>query len=84
MSQSGIAGIVLILMIFILIAIPCTLISLLGYKMLNKLAYHPSKTPGIQLSIFWQLIVIEGFSVILLLLFYLAFSQSGAEGGLTL
>ena len=77
MSQSGIAGIVLIGMIFILIAIPCTLISFLGYKMLNKLAYFPSKNPGIQMSIFWKLILIEGFSIILLLLFYIVFSQTG-------
>lgn len=47
-------------MIFgIIIIVPCVLVALLGRKLIDKLGAYPSKAPEIQLSICWQLVVIE-------------------------
>ena len=68
-------GIILISVLFVIMAIPCIGISLLGYKMINKLGYFPSKTPAIQTSILVQLLIVELISIALLLTFYHALTE---------
>ena len=68
-------GIALIMIFLVLMAVPCTGAALLGYKMINKLSYFPSKTPAIQKSILVKLIIIEIISLTLLMLFYHAMTD---------
>jgi len=70
-------GVILIAVIAIIMAVPCVGVALLGSKMINKLAFFPSKTPAIQKSILIKLIVIELISVALLLAFFHALSDYG-------
>ncbi len=69
-SETLQTGLTLITIIFIMIAIPCTAAAILGYKMLKKLSYYPSKTPAIQTGIFLKLVFVEVISFGLLLIFY--------------
>lgn len=65
------AGLFFIIIFTFIVLIPCVLIAIIGYKMITRLGYFPSKTPAIHLSIVWQLISIELISITaLLLLFY--------------
>ena len=64
------AGILLISIVLIIIGVPCTAIAWLGLKVIKKLSYYPSKTPAVQLSILFKLLVIEVISVALMLMFY--------------
>jgi len=66
----GSTGLIFILVFFILIIIPCAGIIWIGTKLLNKLGRYPSKTPAIQLSIIWPLIIIEVVSFTLLVGFF--------------
>ena len=52
-------GVVFILIFLFLIVLPCTGVAWIGYRMIHRLGQFPSKTPEIQLSIFFQLIAIE-------------------------
>ena len=69
------ARIILVIIWFIIIAIPCIGTALLGRKMLNKLAYFPSKTPAIHMDILGWLVVVEIVAVTLLLTFYRVFQE---------
>ena len=79
MYDSWTAGLVLVVIVFVVVTLPCVFIGILGYKMLNKLAYYPSKNPAIQMSIFFWLILVEVVSVTLLLLFYQMFADYSSE-----
>lgn len=79
MSESWVAGITLITIIFVIIGIPCIFIAVLGFKMLNKLAYFPSKNPAIQTSIFFWLVMIEIVAFTMLMIFYHVFSDYSAQ-----
>ena len=70
MSESWLMGIVLNGIVFVIISIPCVGVCILGKKMINKLSYYPSKNAPIQMSILIPLMILEIFSVTLLLLFY--------------
>ena len=63
-------GIILISIFFIIMAVPCIGVAWIGYRMLNQLGQHPSKTPAIQMSIFLKLIVIELVSFGMIIGFY--------------
>ena len=65
-----IAGLIFVGMYFFVIVLPCALIALIGYRMITKLGNMPSKTPAIQLTIFWKLVAIEIVALILLLTIY--------------
>ncbi len=67
-------GIIFIGIFLIIILIPCLGVSIMGYRMIQKLGYQPSQTPVIQMSIFLKLIVLEIISFILLIGFYRIFS----------
>ena len=69
------ARVILVVIWFIIIAIPCIGTALVGRKMLNKLAYFPSKTPAIHMSTLGWLMVIEIVAVTLLLTFYRVFQE---------
>ena len=81
MSEAWVAGIILITLVFIIIAVPCVFIAFLGYKMLNKLAYFPSKNPAIQMSILFWLMIVEVASVTMLLTFYHVFADYSKDQG---
>lgn len=70
MSETWSVGIVMIAIVFVIVAIPCLFTGWLGYKMLKKLAYFPSKNPAIQMGIFLKLLIVEVVSITLLLVFY--------------
>jgi hypothetical protein len=57
-----------------IIIIPCFLVAMIGRKMIDQMGQYPSKTPFIQMSIFYKLVLIEVFAFTLLLLFYHFFS----------
>lgn len=77
MSETWSAGLILIGLVLIIIIIPCIFIGVLGSSMLNRLAYYPSKTPAIQMSIFFWLMLSEVVSITLLLMFYHVFADYG-------
>ena len=54
----------------VLLFLPCVVVAILGYQMIDKLGHYPSKTPAIQLSIFLKLVVTEVVSFGLILVFY--------------
>ena len=80
MDQTLFTALTLVFGVLVIIAVPCVFISVLGYKMLNKLAYYPSKNPAIQMSILGWLIVVEVVSVTLLLIFYQVLTKRDTEG----
>ncbi len=69
------ARILFVIIWLVIVAIPCIGISILGTKMLNKLAYFPSKTPAIHMSILGWLVVVEVVAVTLMLSFYRVFQE---------
>lgn len=58
-----------------IIIIPCALIGLIGRNMINKLGRYPSKTPAIQMSVLFQLFVIEIIGFVGLIGFYNFFAE---------
>ena len=70
MSETMIAGLILSAIISVIMAVACVPIAILGCKMLNKLAHHPSQTPMIQTSILIPLVIVEVVSITALLIFY--------------
>ena len=59
-----------------LMIVPCVGVAIIGYKMIDKLGFFPSKTPVIQMSIFLQLVLTELISFGLILVFYRVFSTA--------
>ena len=59
-----------------LMIVPCVGVAVIGYRMIEKLGHFPSKTPFIQMSIFFALVSIEVFSFGLILLFFKFFSAA--------
>lgn len=59
-----------IVIFYVLILIPSISVTWVGFKMITRLGQYPSKTPAIQLSIMFKLIVIEVVSFTLLLTFF--------------
>ncbi len=59
----------------ILIAIPCVLVTIFGREMIEQLGRYPTKTPIIQMSIFWKLVVTEVVTFTLLITFFHVFSR---------
>ncbi len=73
------SSLVLILMFLVIMGIPCTGVAILGTKMINKLGNFPSKTPAIQLSVFWKLLIIEVVGFTMLIGFYHLFADYSGE-----
>ncbi|HBG62537.1 MAG: hypothetical protein A2Y03_08195 [Omnitrophica WOR_2 bacterium GWF2_38_59] len=57
----------------VIIIVPCIIVALLGNKMIGDLGRYPTKTPAIQMSIVWKLIVTEIITFVLLIMFYNVF-----------
>jgi len=55
----GSAALILFLVFFFIIAIPCIGVAMLGSDLVNRLAFHPSKTPAIQLRVILKLVILE-------------------------
>jgi hypothetical protein len=68
-GSQGVAG-VFIVIFFVLIMIPCVGIGWLGYDLLTRLGRYPSKTPAIQMSVLFKLVIVEVLSLTLLLIFF--------------
>jgi len=64
------AAFILIGMFLFIIGIPCIGVAILGTNLANRIAFHPSKTPAIQLSVMLQLFILEIISFGLLSLLY--------------
>ena len=75
LGVTGTAGVLLVSVFFVIIAIPCLFVGFLGSKMLGKLAYFPSKNPAIQMDMFFWLVLTEIVSITLLLAFYHMFAE---------
>lgn len=54
----------------VLVIVPCILVTLLGRKMIDELGRFPSKTPVIQVNVFYKLVVVESMTFIFLIGFY--------------
>lgn len=74
-------GVILILIgiFFVVIAIPCVGVAIVGRGLIKKLSFFPSKTPALQLSIFWKLLVIEIVGFTLIMTFYHLFADYADE-----
>lgn len=59
----------------IIIIIPCIIVGLLGRKMLDQLGRFPSKTPTIQMSVLFYLIITEVITFAALIGFYYIFAE---------
>ena len=59
----------------VIIIIPCIFVTLFGQKMIYQLGHFPSKTPAIQMSIFFKLIITEAITFVLLIGFYRVFAE---------
>lgn len=68
-GNTGVA-LIFIAIFYVLMLVPCVGIGWLGYDLLNRLGRYPSKTPAIQLSMLFKLIVVEVLSFTLLLVFF--------------
>jgi len=64
------AALVLFAMFFVIIAIPCVGVAVLGWNLANRLAFYPSKTPAIHLSVILKLVILETISFGLLMFLY--------------
>jgi hypothetical protein len=70
MGGNSTAAIFFIMIFYILMLIPCIGIGWIGYKLITNLGRYPSKTPAIQMSILFQLVVVEVASLTFLLAFF--------------
>jgi len=68
-EESG-AAIVFILLFFAFTIIPCVGTAIIGVNLINKLGRFPSKTPSVQMSVLFQLVVLEVVSFTLILAFF--------------
>lgn len=64
-------GLILILMFFVAIGIPCFLIGLWGSKMINDVGNNPSKNVQIQGRYWWRIILVEIIACVLLVGVYM-------------
>ncbi len=55
---------------FVLMLIPTVGIAWIGWRLIERLGRYPSKTPAIQLSVVFKLVVVEVVSMTLLLVFF--------------
>jgi len=55
---------------FLMIMVPCLVVAWMGYKMITKIGFHPSKTPFIQLSIVFKLVTLEVLTFAAIMAFY--------------
>lgn len=78
-SSSLVAGLIFVGLFFLFIAVPVALIAYFGFRMITKLGQFPSKTPAIQLSVFWQLVIIEIVAVVLIMTFYQMLAETKGE-----
>lgn len=67
-------GILFIGIFFVIIVIPCFFVAILGYQTITQMGYFPSKTPAIQMNIFWKLVLLEVLTFGFIMLFYRLFS----------
>ena len=58
-----------------IILVPCVLVAFVGRGMIERLGRFPTKTPFIQMSIFFQLVIIEAFTFFGLIGFYQFFTS---------
>lgn len=61
-----------------IIIVPCIIVAILGKKMIAQMGKYPTKSPIIQMSIFWQLVVLEIITFLLLIGFYRFFESAKA------
>lgn len=59
----------------VIIIVPCVLVALIGRRLIDQLGTYPSRTPVIQLGVFWQLILIEVVTFSLLIGFFQFFTS---------
>lgn len=70
MAESHGAALAFIGIFYVLMILPCVGIAFLGVHLINKLGRFPSKTPAIQMSVMFKLIVLEIVSMTLILVFF--------------
>jgi len=64
------AALVFVLIFYVLILLPCVGVGWLGWDLITRLGRYPSKTPAIQLSMLFKLVVVEVVSLTLILAFF--------------
>ncbi len=74
MGDSFWLGFFFILVWFVIIGVPCIIISIIGCKMIAKVGQWPSKTPAIYKSVLWKLVIVEFSAFFILGLFYHIFT----------
>ena len=75
MSENLKYGLVLVAVVFVMMVIPCVILSFIGYRMISAIGNHPSKTPGIQMGILLKLLIVEFVALTMWLIFYHTFAD---------
>lgn len=70
MSFDSGTALIFLVIFYALMLLPCVGIGWLGWDLLWKLGHYPSKTPAIQMSVLFKLVVLEIVSMTLLLAFF--------------
>ncbi len=60
---------------FVIIIVPCVLVAILGRKLIHQIGLYPSRTPILQMGVFWQLVLVEIFTFALLIGFFQFFTS---------
>ena len=59
----------------VIIMVPCLIVLFIGRKMIDRLGRYPSKTPTIQMSILFPLVILEVVTFAALIGFFRVFSS---------
>ena len=68
-------GLIFIAAFFVVIAIPCFGVAMMGTKLINDLGNFPSKSASFQMAMIWKLIGLMIVSFVFLVLFFHIFSD---------
>ncbi len=65
-----IEGFIFVGVFSVIIIVPCVLVALMGVKMIHQLGQYPTRTPVVQMSILFKLVMIEAVTFLCLSGFY--------------
>ena len=68
-------GLIFIAAFFVVVAVPCVGVAMLGTKLVNDLGNYPTRSASFQMAMSWKLILLMVVSFTLLVLFFRIFSN---------
>jgi len=61
--------------IFIVVAVPCVAVAILGVRLINHIGQYPTRSAKLQTGVCLQLLVVQVVSFLMLALFFHVFSD---------